>query len=102
MAAATAGQLAVNAPSAGIVVTGHADPLRRSDRRLSILQDSLPLDTGTGTAEPDELQHVATRLGFPASPDTAEGEPLRMMQRTQAPPAGPDPDAGGAAWPANR
>lgn len=96
--AATAAMPAVSGRSFnGIVITGQINPLRRSDRRLSILIASLPLTIGSEPAGTGAWQQLEARFGFPAEPNAAEGEPRRMMERTLAPPAGPDPDAGAAA-----
>ncbi len=96
--AATAAAPAVSGRSFdAIVITGQINPLRRSDRRLSILMASLPLTIGSEPARTGAWQRLEARLGFPAEPNAAEGEPRRMMERTLAPPTGPDPDAGAAA-----
>jgi hypothetical protein len=80
-----------------IAIMGLGNPLRRSDRRLSILIASLPLTTGSAPTKTSAWQQVEARLGFPADPNAAAGEAKRMMERTLAPPAGPDADVGIAA-----
>ena len=95
-AAAAAGRPASRS-FAGIVINGRTNPLRRSDRRVAILSAALPLDTGPGAAQRGDGQPLTPWLALTLDPQKATGETRRMMERSLAPPAGPDPDAGSAA-----
>jgi hypothetical protein len=82
--------MAVSQPLAGVIVTGHSNPLLRSDQRLAMLKASLPLGATSTAVQPTDLQRVVGV--FPRQPDAAIGEARRMMERGQTPPTGSDPD----------
>lgn len=81
--AASAAPAGVSQSLQGVVVTGYNNPLLRSDQRLALLDASLPLDTRSNAAQPDDLQRVVAL--FPESPDAATGEARRVMERTRMP-----------------
>jgi hypothetical protein len=73
----------VSQPLAGVVVTPGSNPLLRSDQRLALLSDSLPLDAKSGSVQPTDLQRLAAL--FPHTPEAATGDARRMMERNRAP-----------------
>ena len=75
---------------AGVVVTGYSNPLLGSDQRVAMLKASLPLGAGSSAVESTGLQRLVAV--FPRSPNVAEGEARRMMERGHTPPSGSDPD----------
>ena len=89
-AATAAGPVAVSQSLGGVVITGHSNPLLRSDQRVAMLQASLPLGAKSTAAEPTDLQRLVAL--FPQKPEASVGEARRMMERGQAAPSGPDPD----------
>ncbi|HWY24891.1 MAG TPA: hypothetical protein VNX47_08220, partial [Nevskia sp.] len=74
----------------GVVITGNSNALLRSDRRLAMLNASLPLDANGRAEQRADWRQLAAL--FPQKPDAAVGEPRRMMERSLAPPAGSDAD----------
>ena len=79
-----------------VVVVGKKNPLRRSDRRLSILVTSLPSGGARAQNRADITGWFQNQAALRRDPNQASGEELQMMQRAAAPPVGPDPDAGTA------
>lgn len=76
-------QATVSRSLEGVVVIAPADPFTAADQRLALLDASLPLDTGSSTATPTDLQRFAAL--FPHSLNAATGEARRMMERTSVP-----------------
>jgi hypothetical protein len=81
-------------PVAPVVVTGRADPLGRSDRRLSRIKHSLPGDESRAPKQSGALDRLDRYARSHADPDSAMGQQRRMMQRAQGPAAGHGPDSG--------
>jgi hypothetical protein len=83
----------------GTVIVGRKNPLRRSDRRLSILITSLPSGGERAQKRMDIVGWMQDQVALRRDPNQASGEELQMMQRASAPPAGSDPDAGADVLP---
>ena len=77
--------------TAPVIVNGKANPLARSDRRLSRIKKSLP---GTDSAPSGSSSALGRYAAAHSDPNAANGQQRQMMQRADGPPAGNGPDSG--------